>query len=111
MVVAVKWARAIDTAVSIVLLGLAGYHFSTVSPTNASWRSGSIETTFGLLLLTAAYLLPRMGSVVVNGVLAAATAALGSYHFTHAGWRSGVTEWFLAIALAIAAVSIFKRST
>ena len=104
-----KWARIIDTVSGVILLGLAGYHFSTVSPTNAAWRSGTLEVTSGVLLLASAYLLPRMVGVVVNGVLAIGIAGLGTYHFTHAGMGSGATEWLLAAGLVVAAVGIFKH--
>jgi hypothetical protein len=104
-----KLARVINTVTSVILLALGGYHFSTVSPTNPAWRSGTTEVTSAGLLLAAAYLLPRTVSAVVNGVLAVAIAALGVYHFTHAGMGSGVTEWFLAAGLGIAAVSFFKH--
>lgn len=104
-----KWAKVVDTVTSIILFSLAGYHFSTISPTNASWRSGTIETISGLLLLASAYRLPRTAGIIINGVLAVAIAALGSYHFTHGGMGSGVTEWVLAIGLGSASVSIYKR--
>lgn len=104
-----KSAKVIDAVTGLILLGLAVYHFSTISATNPAWRSGTIETAFGLLLLASAFLFPRMVSAVANAALAVGIAALGSYHFTHAGMRSGVTQWLLAIALGVAAVNLFKR--
>ena len=106
MLAGYSWAKIINTAASLVLLALAGYHFSTISPTNASWRSGTIETVSAVLLLAAAWRLPQAAGVAINTVLAVAIAGLGAYHFTHAGMGSGVTEWVLAIALGYAAMNL-----
>ena len=106
-----RWPKLLNTAAGLLLIVLGIYHFSTVSPTNPSWRSGTIETVSAMLLLTAAYWLPRAAGAIVNWVLAVGIAIVATYHATHAGLGSGITEWIMALGLAAAGVSMFQHRT
>ena len=104
-----RWPLLLNIAAAVLLLGLGIYHFSTITPTNPAWRSGTAEVTSAVLLLAAAFWLPRTVGAMVNGVLAVGLAILATYHATHAGLGSGVTEWLLALGLASAGVVMFKN--
>ena len=103
-------AVLIDTVIAIVLFGIGIYHFTTISSTNQSWRSGAIEFFCSTLLLTAAYCVSRNKAVVVNLVAAGFGGILGGYHLTHGGgWKSGVAELLLA-AILLTAAGIIRRA-
>lgn len=99
-------AMFINTAIAIVVFGLGIYHFT--QPDQA-WRSGIIEVLSAALLLTAAYLVHRTKAMVINLIVAVLSFILGIRHLIHGGgWKSGVTELFLAIVL-IAVVGIIYK--
>ncbi len=100
-------AIVIDTAIAIVFCGTGIYHFTQP---NQAWRSGTIEVVSAALLITAAYLVDRTKAIVIQVVVLVTICALGIRHLIHGGgWRSGVTELFLASVLVAVAGAIYKH--
>jgi hypothetical protein len=96
-----------DTAIAIIFCGTGLYHFTQP---NQAWRSGTIEVVCAASLITAAYLVNRTIAMLIQVAVAMGICALSIRHLSHwTGWRSGVTELFLAIVLAAIAVIIYKH--
>lgn len=90
-------ATLIDTATAVVFCGTGLYHFTQP---HQAWRSGTIEVVCAALLVTAAYVLDRTKAMIIQVGVLVGICALGIRHLViGGGWRSGVTELFLAIVL------------
>ena len=90
-------AILIDTAIAVIFCGTGLYHFTQP---NQAWRSGTIEVVCAALLITAAYLVDRTKAMVIQVGVLVGICALGIRHLTiGGGWRSGITELFLAVLL------------
>ena len=99
-------AMLIDTTIAIVFCGIGSYHFTQP---NQAWRSGTIEVVCAALLIIAAYLVDRTKAMVINLVVAMPICGIAIRHLIHGGgWRSGITELFLAIVLVVVAGIIHK---
>jgi hypothetical protein len=89
----------IDTAIAVVFCGTGLYHFTQP---HQAWRSGTIEVVCAALLMTAAYLVDRTRAMVIQVAVLATICGLGIRHLViGGGWRSGITELFLAIVLVV----------
>lgn len=100
-------AILIDTAIAIVFCGTGSYHFTQP---NQAWRSGTIEVVSAALLITAAYLVDRTKAMVIQVVVVVTICGLGIRHLIHGGgWRSGITELFLATVLVAVTGIICKH--
>jgi hypothetical protein len=101
------YARYIGTAIAGVLLYFSSYHFPRAG---AAWRSGVIELVSAVVLLAAAWFLPRMIAAVANLTIAIMIGGLGIRHFiSGSGWRSGTIEIICALLLIGAAVNIYRH--
>ena len=90
-------AILIDTAIAVIFSGTGIYHFT--QPTQA-WRSGTIEVVYASALMAAACLLGRTKAILIQVAVAVGIGALGIRHLIiGGGWRSGITELFLAVVL------------
>ena len=90
-------AALIDTAIAVIFCGTGIYHFTQP---NQAWRSGTIEVVCASALMAAACLLGRTKAMLIQVAVALGIGALGIRHLIiGGGWRSGITELFLAIAL------------
>src|SRR4030042_6002836 len=88
-------AKLIYTITAIIVFGLGIYHFT--QPEGA-WRSGITEVLYAALLLAAAYFVHWPNTIVINLIVIVISFVLGVRHFIHGGgWKSGITELFLAI--------------
>ena len=100
-------ATLIDTAIAILFCGTGLYHFTQP---NQAWRSGTIEVVSAALLITAAYLVDRTKAMVIQVVVLVTICALGIRHLVlGGGWRSGVTELFLAIVLVAVTGTVYRH--
>ena len=90
-------ASLIDTAIAIILCGAGIYHFTQP---NQAWRSGTIEVVCASAAMAAACLLGRTKAMLIQVAVALGIGALGIRHLIiGGGWRSGITELFLAVVL------------
>ena len=90
-------AILIDTAVAVIFCGTGIYHFTQP---NQAWRSGTIEVVCASALMAAACLLGRTKAMLTQVAVAMGIGALGIRHLIiGGGWRSGITELFLAVVL------------
>ena len=86
-----------DTAIAVILCGAGIYHFTQP---NQAWRSGTIEVVCASALMAAACVLDRTKAMLIQVAVALGIGALGIRHLIiGGGWRSGITELFLAIVL------------
>jgi hypothetical protein len=100
-------ARLIDTAIAVVFCGTGLYHFAQP---NQAWRSGIIEVVCAASLITAAYILDRVKAMVIQVAVLVGICALGIRHLVlGGGWRSGVTELFLAIVLVAVTGTVYRH--
>jgi hypothetical protein len=97
-------AILIDTAIAVVFCATGLYHFTQP---HQAWRSGTIEVVCAALLITAAYLVDRTRAMVIQIAVLTTICGLGIRHLIiGGGWRSGITELFLAIVLvAVTAIT------
>jgi hypothetical protein len=94
-------AILIDTAIAVILCGTGIYHFTQP---NQAWRSGTIEEVCASALMAAACLLGRTKAMLIQVAVAMGIGALGIRHLIiGGGWRSGITELFLAVVLVAVA--------
>jgi hypothetical protein len=90
-------AIIIDTAIAVIFCGTGIYHFTQP---NQAWRSGTIEVVCASALMAAACLLGRTKAMLIQVAVALGIGALGIRHLIiGGGWRSGITELFLAVVL------------
>jgi hypothetical protein len=90
-------AILVDTAIAVVFCGTGLYHFTQP---HQAWRSGTIEVVSAALLITSAYLVDRTRAMVIQVAVLATICGLGIRHLIiGGGWRSGITELFLAVVL------------
>ena len=90
-------AVLIDTAIAVIFCGTGIYHFTQP---NQAWRSGTIEVVCASALMAAACLLGRTKAMLIQVAVALGIGALGIRHLIiGGGWRSGISELFLAIVL------------
>ena len=90
-------AILIDTAIAVIFCGTGIYHFTQP---NQAWRSGTIEVVCASALMAAACLLGRTKAMLIQVAVALGIGALGIRHLIiGGGWRSGITELFLAVVL------------
>ena len=86
-----------DAAIAVILCSAGIYHFTQP---NQAWRSGTIEVVCAAALMAAACLLDRTKAMLIQVAVALGIGALGIRHLIiGGGWRSGITELFLAIVL------------
>ena len=94
-------AILIDTAIAVIFCGTGIYHFTQP---NQAWRSGTIEVVCASALMAAACLLGRTKVMLIQVAVALGIGALGIRHLViGGGWRSGITELFLAAVLVAVA--------
>ena len=90
----------IDTAIAVIFCGTGIFHFTQP---NQAWRSGTIEVVCASALMAAACLLGRTKAMLIQVAVALGIGALGIRHLIiGGGWRSGITELFLAVLLVAA---------
>jgi hypothetical protein len=100
--------KIINTAVAAVLLYFSIYHFPRP---DAAWRSGVTELSCAVMLLSAAYLVPYLISILLNLIVAGGMLGLGIRHLSHGhGYRSGLTEIACSILLIVAIVIICRKT-
>jgi hypothetical protein len=93
-------AILINTAIAVIFCSTGIYHFTQP---NQAWRSGTIEVVCASALMAAACLLGRTKAMLIQVAVALGIGALGIRHLTiGGGWRSGITELFLAVVLVAA---------
>jgi hypothetical protein len=103
-----KITSYLNSVMALVLIILGIYHFTQP---NAAWRSGTLESLFAILLLTAAWLASPSVAVIMNACVAAVMAGLGIRHVAiGGGWVSGSIELLFAAVLVTSIVIICKKT-